>query len=132
MIGGQGTLEGLDLGAVHGARPWPGRWNGRAALRSALSVKAAENSLVFLDELKLADAKTRLMSDVLGRLVGDSSVLILVPEKNLDYDTVIRSTNNLPDAKTLLANYLNIRDVLGYEKVLIPIKALDVLVSYLG
>jgi large subunit ribosomal protein L4 len=104
----------------------------RAALRSALSAKAAENNLVFLDELLLAEPKTRLMVEALGRLVGDNSVLILLPEKNVDYDMIMRSSNNIPDAKTLLAAYLNVRDVLGYEKVLIPLKAIDVLATYLG
>jgi large subunit ribosomal protein L4 len=45
---------------------------------------------------------------------------------------VVRSANNLPEAKTLLANYLNIRDLLGYDKLLMPLKSLDVLVSFLG
>jgi hypothetical protein len=31
-----------------------------------------------------------------------------------------------------MANYLNIRDLLGYEKVILPVAALDVIVSYLG
>lgn len=42
----------------------------RAALRSALSVKAAESSLVVLDALSLPEAKTRLMAQALNRLVG--------------------------------------------------------------
>jgi large subunit ribosomal protein L4 len=104
----------------------------QAALRSALSVKLAESDLLVLDELTLAEPKTRLMAQVLTRLAGDSSVLILIPEQNLDYDLVVRSTNNIPDAKTLLANYLNIRDLLGFEKILMPLKALDVLVTMLG
>jgi large subunit ribosomal protein L4 len=58
--------------------------------------------------------------------------LIVIPEKNGGYELVVRSANNLPDAKTLLANYLNIRDLLGYDKVILPLEALDVLVSYLG
>jgi len=104
----------------------------RAALRSALSVKAAGQSIVVLDELTLPEAKTRLMAQALDRLVGDSSALILIPSKDVIYEPVIRSTNNLPDAKTLLANYLNIRDLLKYDKVVMPLKALDVLVSFLG
>lgn len=103
----------------------------RAALRSALSAKAADQGIVLLDELSLPEPKTRLMAQALNRLVGDESVLILIPEKG-EYELVIRSTNNLPDAKILLANYLNIRDLLGYDKVVVPLKALDVLVSYLG
>lgn len=105
----------------------------RAALRSALSAKAADQAIVLLEELTLPEPKTRLMAQALARLVGaDETALILIPEKNESYELVIRSANNLPDAKTLLANYLNIRDLLGYDKVVLPVKALDVLVSYLG
>ena len=104
----------------------------RAALRSALSAKAAGSDIVVLDELSVAEPKTRLMAQALDQLVGTSSVLILIPESAAGYDMVVRSANNLPDAKTLLANYLNIRDLLGYDKVLMPLKALDVLVSFLG
>lgn len=104
----------------------------RAALRSALSVKAAEDGILLLDELKLSEKKTRKMQQALLGLVGDTSVLILFSEKNEDYEQITRVTNNLPNAKTLLANYLNIRDLLGYDKIVIPVKALDVLESYLG
>jgi large subunit ribosomal protein L4 len=104
----------------------------RAALRSALSVKAAEDGIVVIEELVLPEPKTRLMAEALNRLVGDASALILIPDKDGGYEGVIRSANNLPEAKTLLANYLNIRDLLGFDKVLLPLKALDVLAAYLG
>jgi large subunit ribosomal protein L4 len=104
----------------------------RAALRSALSVKAAESDILVLDELKISEAKTNAMAQTLERLVGNASVLILIPDKNGDYELVARSANNLPDAKTLLANYLNIRDLLGYDKVILPLQALVVIESYLG
>ncbi|MEJ2706410.1 MAG: 50S ribosomal protein L4 [Anaerolineales bacterium] len=101
----------------------------RAALRSALSVKASEQSVVLLDSLSLPEPKTRLMAQALNKLVGDASALILIPEKNEDYEVVMRSTNNLPDAKILLANYINIRDLLSFEKLVIPVQALDVLTT---
>jgi large subunit ribosomal protein L4 len=104
----------------------------RAALRSALSVKAAESSIVVLDELVITEPKTNLMAESLDILVGDASVLVLIPGKDAAYDRITRSLNNIPDAKMLLANYLNVRDLLGYEKVLIPLAALDVIASYLG
>ncbi|HTX90555.1 MAG TPA: 50S ribosomal protein L4 [Anaerolineales bacterium] len=103
----------------------------RAALRSALSAKAAESSVVVVDELVLPEAKTRLMAEALNSLVGDASVLILGAEKDANYDVVARSTNNLPDAKLLMANYVNVRDLLGYDKLVMPLKALDVLKSFL-
>jgi large subunit ribosomal protein L4 len=104
----------------------------RAALRSALSSKAAEKEIIVLDSISLPEAKTKLMAQALNHLVGDASALILIPEKTGNYETVVRSTNNIPDAKTLLANYLNIRDLLGFDKLVMPLSALDVLVNYLG
>ena len=104
----------------------------RAALRSALSVKAAEEGIVVVDELKLDEPKTKVMAQALENLVGEGSVLILVAEKGEQEEVVIRSASNLPGAKTLMANCLNIRDLLGYDKVIVPLKALDVIAGYLG
>lgn len=104
----------------------------RAALRSALSAKAAEKAIVVVDEITLPEAKTRLMAQALDRLVGEASALILLPEGDGNNEVIVRSARNLPDAKTLLASYLNIRDLLGYEKILMPLKALDTIVSHLG
>ncbi len=103
----------------------------RAALRSALTSKATESGIVLLDELVLPEPKTRLMAQALYALVGDATALILFAEKDANYETITRSTNNLPDAKLLMANYLNIRDLLGYEKVVMPLTALDALKSFL-
>jgi large subunit ribosomal protein L4 len=104
----------------------------RAALRSALSVKAADQEILVLEVLSLPEPKTRLMAQALNRLVGEASALILIPEKDGEYELVIRSTNNLVDAKTLMAGYLNIRDLLSYDKLILPVQALDVLVKNLG
>jgi large subunit ribosomal protein L4 len=38
----------------------------------------------------------------------------------------------LPEAKTLLVNYLNIRDLLGYDKIILPVQALDAISDHLG
>jgi large subunit ribosomal protein L4 len=103
----------------------------RVALRSALSAKAADSDLVVVDELILEEPKTRLMAQALNLLVGDATVLVLAAEKDDAYELVSRSTNNLPDAKLLMVNYLNIRDLLGYDKLVMPLRALDVLKSIL-
>lgn len=103
----------------------------RAALRSALSVKAAEEAIVVVDEMTLPEPKTRLMAQALNSLVGTASALVLIPEKEA-YEPIVRSTNNLPDAKVLLASYLNVHDLLTYDKVVLPLAALDVLVANLG
>ncbi len=108
----------------------------RAALRSALSVKAAEASVVVVEDLDFPEPKTRRMAEVLQNLVGEeASALILLPESpkaNEQWENVARSANNLPYAKALVANYLNIRDLLGYDKVVMPLAALDVIAAFLG
>lgn len=103
----------------------------QAALRSALSVKAAESKIVVVDELKLAEPKTRLMVSALNTLVGASSALVLIPGSE-SYEAVVRSTNNIPDAKVLHANYLNIRDLLVFDALVMPVAALDLIKANLG
>ena len=103
----------------------------RAALRSALSVKASDAEIVVVDELKLDAPKTKLMAAALTKLVGTDTALVLVPDLESTAD-VVRATNNLPDAKILHANYLNIRDLLKYDKVVLPLASIDTIASYLG
>jgi large subunit ribosomal protein L4 len=104
----------------------------QAALRSALSAKAAESGVVLVEDFALSEAKTRVMVEALKNLVGQSTALVLLPEKDQAYEMVTRTTNNLTDTKVLLAGYLNIRDLFGYDKLILPVKALDALVANLG
>jgi large subunit ribosomal protein L4 len=104
----------------------------QAALRSALSAKAAEAGIVVVDDLKLEEPKTRLMVETLVNLVGTSTALVLMPTKDESYETIMRSAGNMNGTKVMLASYLNVRDVLGFDKVVLPLKSLDVLSAHLG
>ena len=104
----------------------------QAALRSALSAKAAESGVVVVEEIDLSEAKTKVMAEALKNLVGVSTALVVLPEKDQAYEIVMRSADNLDNAKVLLAGYLNIRDLFGYEKLILPVKSLDALVATLG
>ncbi len=101
----------------------------RAALRSALSVKASRSEILVLNEFKAKQAKTQEMAAILKRLVGDASVLILLPERDAEVE---KSTRNLTGAETLLAQYLNVRDLLGFERVILPLDSIRVIESNLG
>jgi large subunit ribosomal protein L4 len=101
----------------------------RAAYRSALSVKAQDGQIVVLDGLEMGAPKTREMVEMLDRLGLEGSVLIMLPEKN---ENVERSARNLADVKTLRAAYLNVRDLLGYDTLLIPQGSLEVIEGILG
>src|SRR5512147_501717 len=74
----------------------------RAAIRSALSAKASEAGIVLVDDIALAEPKTKLMAEALGRLVGDATALLVVAEKDSTYDLVARTAGNIEDAKVLL------------------------------
>jgi large subunit ribosomal protein L4 len=104
----------------------------QAALRSALSAKAAEAGIVVVDGFDFSEPKTRLMAEALNQLVGSSTALVLMPAKDQNYDLVVRCTNNIDSAKVLLTNYLNVRDVLGFDKVVMPVKTIDAIVAHLG
>jgi large subunit ribosomal protein L4 len=104
----------------------------QAALRSALSAKAADAGVVVIDEFSLSEAKTKVMATALKNLTGGSRALVVLPAKDDAYDLVTRTTNNLSDTKVLLVGYLNIRDLFGYDKLILPVKALDALVANLG
>ncbi len=103
----------------------------QAALRSALSAKAAESLIVVVDQLKINEPKTRLMASALNTLVGGASALVLIPSVET-YEDILRSTSNIPDAKVLNANYLNIRDLLVFDKLIMPVDALDLIKANLG
>jgi large subunit ribosomal protein L4 len=104
----------------------------QAALRSALSARASDKAIVVVDDLSLTEAKTKLMAQVMAKLVGNESAIILIPVKNPTYETIIRSANNLAGIKTMLANYLNIRDLLTFDKIVLPIQSLDIISTHLG
>ncbi len=103
----------------------------RAAMRSALSAKAGETEIVLVDELKLKEAKTKIMAQSLSALAGNNSVLVLLPDTKA-YIDITRATRNITNAKALDVSYLNIRDLLKYDKVVMPIAALDKIQSHLG
>ena len=101
----------------------------RAALRSALSVKANNGDIVVLDGVSFDTPKTKQMVGLVDRLVNGRSTLLLLADSN---ENVEKSARNIPDVKTLRATYLNIRDLLGHDKILLPLDALDEINGFLG
>ena len=102
----------------------------RQALRSALSALAADGQLVVVDRLALDTPNTKVMDGILFNLVGaENTALVLVAERS---EAVERSVRNLPNARTLRASYLNIRDLLSHDRVIIPQDALEVIQLFLG
>jgi large subunit ribosomal protein L4 len=101
----------------------------RAAVRSALTTKALDARIVVLDDLHVAEPKTREMVEALKRLQVDSTALILTAAQD---PTVARSANNLSYVKLLRANFVNVRDLLTYDYLVIPQDALAVIEDMLS
>jgi large subunit ribosomal protein L4 len=101
----------------------------RQALRSALSVKAAGAQLKVIDALEMAEPRTREVLDLLQNLGVDSTALILLPQRD---EIILRSVRNLSQVRTLVAQYLNVRDLLKYDYILVPLASLEVIEGFLG
>ncbi len=121
-------------GIAHGPKPrkytkkMP-RQMRRAALRSALSAKARAGDILILDEVTMDRPKTREMVAFVRQVAGDRSTLLLMADRD---ENVELSARNIPDVKTLRATYLNIRDLLGFEKIIMPLAALEAIDGFLG
>ena len=104
----------------------------QAALRGALTTKAAGSGIVVVDEFEFKEQKTQALANALNGLVGESSALVLLPARGEAYDRTVRVGGNIPDTKFLLAAYVNIRDILAYDKLVMPLGSLDVISAHLG
>ncbi|HMR01149.1 MAG TPA: 50S ribosomal protein L4 [Candidatus Gracilibacteria bacterium] len=92
----------------------------RLALFSALSAKLGENKIIALDKYE-GEVKTKPFAEMLKKLPIEKEVLVVVAEKN---ELIQKSSSNIPFAKSLLVNYLNIADLQKYDTVLFEEAAL--------
>ncbi len=100
----------------------------RAALRSALSMKAGNQQITVLDDLKVSGPKTKEIAGLLRKLSGGQTALILLPEK---LEGVEKSVRNLAEFKTVRAQYVNVRDLLQFERLILPLQAVGLLQTFL-
>ncbi len=94
----------------------------RAAICSALSMKAQAAKIVVVEDFRLPEIKTRLAVSALGAL--NAKRALVVDGAN---ETLSRSVRNLPDAKYLNVAGLNVYDLLKHDAVVITKSALEAL-----
>lgn len=92
------------------------------ALFSALSLQAGDGNVFALDTWKSDAPKTKDFATLMGKLPVDRSLLVVLAEKDANLE---KSANNIKNVKTILVNYLNVFDVLKYEKVMFLESALE-------
>ena len=101
----------------------------RLALKSALSTKAADKQIKFVETLVIDSYKTSAMAELLKHLSIDSNVLIILPAAN---EMVERSAANLPFVKTIQATCLSVRDLLLFDYIIMPSDSVDVIYKTYG
>lgn len=121
-------------GLAHGPKPrdyskkMPKKMR-RGAIRSALSVLLRDGQLIIVDQLDMDAPKTKTMLQMIEALAGDKSALLVVTASQ---KAVRKSASNLPKAHAIIANYLNVRDLLKYDRVIVPLDALEIIKSIWG
>ena len=88
----------------------------RLAINVLLSDKVRNNKLVVLDKLSLKEIKTSAMVKVFNALPEHNKILLALKEKD---EVIMKSANNLPNVKNLLLAYLNVKDLLKYDTLVL-------------
>jgi large subunit ribosomal protein L4 len=102
------------------------------AIRCALSALLRDQQLVFTDVLTLDAPKTKDMRQILDAVVGKDTRKTLVLMTVGGNEHVVNSIHNLDNVHVLRVNYLNMRDLLQYDRVIVPLDALEVIKSLWG
>ena len=94
----------------------------RLALKSALSIRAAEDAVVVVDSIEMEEIKTKEFKKFLDAVGVHGKALIVTPEIN---NNVILSSRNLPGVKTTFATLLNTYDVMDARTFVVDKAALE-------
>jgi len=93
----------------------------RIALKSALTTKVNESKFVVLEDLNLAQIKTKDMKNVLENIkVSDALVVLEDGNRN-----AVLSARNIPDIKTASVNTINVYDILKYDSFVVTKQAVE-------
>ena len=86
----------------------------RAALKSALSSRVAENKFIVVDEIKFDEIKTKKFQEVLNNL-NVNKALVVLEDGNTNVEI---SARNIANVKTARTNTINVFDILKYNTVI--------------
>ena len=124
----------LKGGVAHGPRPrdYSQKVNRKVrqlAMRSALSLKATEDRMLILENGNLESPKTKAMLAFLGRIEATRKPLMVIHESN---ENVYRSAANIPGAKVLHVDSINVYDILNHEHLIMTAESAQKLQEVYG
>ena len=91
----------------------------RAALKSALTSKVQENKFVVVENLALAEIKTKEMQKALTALKAEKALVITAN----DDKNIVLSARNIADVKTATPSTINVYDVMKYNTIVVAKEA---------
>ena len=94
----------------------------RIAMKSAFTSKFNEGNIIVVDQITLADAKTKLMAEVLKNLGAEKKALLVLAGRD---ETVIRASKNIPTVKDAYVNTINVYDMLNADKIIVLKAAME-------
>ena len=94
----------------------------RLAMKSALSSKAAEGSIIVLDTLALEEIKTKTMAEILSAVGFKNKALLVMPEVN---EKVILSARNIEGLTPAITGEINVYDILNNNQMIIVKAAVE-------
>ena len=94
----------------------------RIAMKSAFTSKFNEGNIIVVDQITLADAKTKLMAEVLKNLGAEKKALLVLDGRD---ETVIRASKNIPTVKDAYVNTINVYDLLNADKIIVLKAAME-------
>jgi len=94
----------------------------RLALKSALSLKASEESIIVVDGIEMPEIKTKVFKEFLNAVGASGKALVVTPEVN---ENVILSARNIPGVKTTFATMLNTYDIMNVRTFIVDKAALS-------
>ena len=89
----------------------------RLAMKSAMSVKVADNNMIVLDSIKMEEFKTKTVVNMLKAIEAEGKKALIVLSENDSF--VVKSAANIPGVKTALVNTINVYDILNAEKFIV-------------
>jgi large subunit ribosomal protein L4 len=124
----------LKGGVAHGPRPrdYSQKVNRKVrqlAMRSALSLKATEDRMLILENGNLESPKTKAMLAFLGKIEATRKPLMVIHESN---ENVYRSAANIPGAKVLHVDSINVYDILNHEHLIMTAESAQKLQEVYG
>lgn len=96
----------------------------RLALKSVLTSKVQDKELILVDDIKMEEAKTKNFAKMLGNIKANKKALVVIADKD---ENVVRAARNIEGVETVMANMINVYDILRYDSLILTKEALNII-----